>query len=143
MICNNCKQSYDDNLSTCPYCGAAKAAATDTIPQQQQPQQYQPPQYQQVPPHGYQTDSPAKGPATGSLVCGIIAIVMGFLVPIVGIILGIVAITMGNKARRMLPGNQSGMATAGFICGIIGIVIAVIFWIVNAVLLASFMSYLY
>lgn len=133
MICNNCKQSYDDILNACPYCGAAKAV-TDNIPPQQ---------YGQVPPQAYQANSPAKGTATGSLVCGIIAIAIGVFVPLAGLILGIIALTLGNKAKCMLPADQRGMATAGFICGIIGIVIAVIFWIINTVVAASMLSYLY
>ena len=150
MICNNCKQSYDDSLNACPYCGAVKmptaeSAAPQQSPQPQQNQQaytaYQQQPYGQVP--QVQTAPPAKGSATTSLVCGIIAIVLGCLVPIAGIILGIIAVVTGNKAKRILPPEQRGSANAGFICGIIGIVVAVIFWIINAIIISSLTSFLY
>lgn len=60
------------------------------------------------------------GKAIGSLVCGILSLL------ICGIILGPTAIVLGNQAKAAMDqsGNQKGrgMATAGVIIGIIGVV---------------------
>ena len=131
MICGNCNQVYDENMEKCPYCGA---------PKQQPAGQQAPPQMAYAP--APIADNGAKGKATGALVCGIIGVVMGFLVPIVGIILGILGMTMGNMAKKNLPEGEKGIATAGFICGIIAVVRAVIMWILSAVIMATAFRYL-
>ena len=68
--------------------------------QQQAYTAYQQQPYGQVP--QVQTAPPAKGPATTSLVCGIIAIVLGCLVPIAGIILGIIAVSYTHLATTTM-----------------------------------------
>lgn len=118
-------------MEKCPCCGA---------PKQQPAGQQAPPQMAYAP--APIADNGAKGKATGALVCGIIGVVMGFLVPIVGIILGILGMTMGNMAKKNLPEGEKGIATAGFICGIIAVVIAVIMWILSAVIMATAFRYL-
>jgi hypothetical protein len=92
-------------------------------PQYQQPQP--PPQGQyQAPP---QYAAPGDGAATGSLVCGIIGLVLG------NIILGIIAIVQGNKALRQ--GFPGGKAKAGKILGIIDIAWSIVVIVLYVVLI--------
>ncbi len=84
----------------------------------QTPQGYQPPP-QQAPPGGGYPQENAPG-AVGSLVCGII----GVVIACTGLVLGIVALSLSKKAKQaiaMNPGRYggSGLATAGFVLGII------------------------
>ncbi|HVF78110.1 MAG TPA: DUF4190 domain-containing protein [Solirubrobacteraceae bacterium] len=64
------------------------------------------------------------GKAIGSLVCGIISLV------ILGVILGVVAVVLGAMARKEIKENPAlagdGMALAGIITGAIGAVLAVV-----------------
>ena len=95
-------------------------------PQNQSPQQY-PPQYQ--PPQG--PYDPGRGLGIGSLVCGIIGLVLtwvygiGLVPSIVGLILGVIS---GNKsAEAGLP--RGGMATAGFVLSIISLALSALVFI--------------
>ena len=91
---------------------------------------FQPPPYQPYPqPQG---PVPGKGLAIGSLVCGIISLVLaywsffaitGLIAGIVGIILGV----LGGKKMKMV-GAPAGMATAGLVMSIIGTVLSAIFF---------------
>ena len=81
--------------------------------------------------------------AVGSMVCGIISIVVCWL-PFVGLILGIIALVLSGKARRAAadePGRYAtGMATAGLVCGIIGTVLGglyLIYWVVAVVFIKA------
>ncbi len=74
--------------------------------------------------------------AVGSMVCGIISVVLCWT-PFIGLILGIIAIVLAAKARRAAAETPdtytTGMATAGLVLGIIGTVIGGIYsviWIV-------------
>ena len=74
--------------------------------------------------------------AVGSLVCGILSIVLCW-VPIAGLVLGIIAIVLASKGKKAVlasPGtyNEGGMRIAGFVCGIIGTVFSglyTIYWV--------------
>ena len=64
----------------------------------------------------------SNGFAVGSLVCGIVSLVMTFFTAayyplFVGVVLGIIAIVLAVLAKKKGP---SGMATAGLVLGIIG-----------------------
>ncbi len=79
--------------------------------------------------------------AVGSMVCGIISLVM-FWVPVVGLVLGIIAIVLSNKARRDAvenPDLPTGMATAGLVMGIIGTVIGA-FWTIYLIIAFIFIG---
>ncbi len=69
---------------------------------------------------------PGQGAATGSLVCGIIAVVLAFFGygAIVSLILGIVGLVMASKAKK--EGFSGGLRTAGFVLSIIGLVFGAI-----------------
>lgn len=71
----------------------------------------------------------SNGFAVGSLVCGIVSLVMTFFTAayyplFVGVVLGIIAIVLAVLAKKKGP---SGMATAGLVLGIIGLVFCGIF----------------
>ncbi len=93
---------------------------------------------------GERTNAPG---AIGSMVCGIISIVV-WLLPVGGLVLGIIAIVLSGKARRAIRDEPKryeggGMATAGFVCGIIGTVLGtlyVLYWIVAIVAISGEMN---
>ena len=68
-----------------------------------------------------------KNLAIGSLVCGIVGVVLcwaGYF-SFVALVLGIVAIALSVKAGKMAAGGQRcGMAVAGLVLGIIGVVLS-------------------
>jgi len=72
---------------------------------------------------------PGDGKATGSLICGIIALFCAAPVGIAGIILAIMA--------RSEAGNFDSKATTGLILSIVAIVFSIIFWTVAISLLIS------
>lgn len=67
-------------------------------------------------------NEPGKGAATGSLVCGIIAIVCWWFgwSSLVSIILGIVGLILAGNAKKQ--GFVGGMQTGGFVCSLIGLI---------------------
>lgn len=69
---------------------------------------------------------------TGSLVLGIIALVLSFIpgVDLFGVILGVVGIILGALARKN-PDTKS-IATAGLVCSIIAVVLGLIGYIACA-----------
>ena len=69
---------------------------------------------------------PGQGAATGSLVCGIIAVVCWFLgyTTIISLILWIIGLVMASKAKR--EGYTGGTRTAGFVLSLIGVIVGAI-----------------
>lgn len=63
-------------------------------------------------------EPPGKGKATGSMVCGICSLVLGF--PLVGLILGIIGLILSSQAKG--EGYYGGMRTAGFVLSLIGLI---------------------
>ncbi len=66
---------------------------------------------------------PGKNLATGSLVCGIISVVLSFTGvtvygPLIGLILGIVSIVLSVNSKKQ--GFNEGIRKAGMVFGIIG-----------------------
>ena len=74
-----------------------------------------------------------------SLVCGILAILMGCCTAYIGIIPGIAGIICAVFANKQ---GKTGMAKAGMICSIIGIVIAVLITIASFAFGAYLATYL-
>lgn len=132
MICKKCNQQYDDAARVCPHCGMQKETGASYYSTQQ-------PNMQQTT-YDKPADPNAKTMAIISLVCGIVGIVLAWLVPIVGIILGVIAMAISNIAKKSLQGDQKKMAVWGRYCGIGAIVVSVISWIVSAVLIAAVVS---
>ena len=73
---------------------------------------------------------PGNGPATGSMVVGIISLVMVFFpfANILSVILGIIGIALAMQARNR--GYIGGKATAGLVMSIIGLVLGGLFFAV-------------
>ena len=71
---------------------------------------------------------PGKGAAIGSLVCGIVAVVLWFFsyATIVSLILGIVGLVLAANSKK--AGFDGGLRTAGFVLSLLGVIFgAVIF----------------
>lgn len=68
----------------------------------------------------YNQNIPGKGAATGSLVCGIVSIVLWFFgfTSIFSLIVGIVGLVLANSSKK--AGFMGGIRTAGFVCSLIG-----------------------
>ena len=81
---------------------------------------------------------PGKGKAIGSLVCGIISLVIFWAGwgALIGIILAVVAIVLGVSARKQMPPGTAGMATGGLVCGVIGLILCLIGFVVCVALLS-------
>ncbi|MEA5003889.1 MAG: DUF4190 domain-containing protein [Christensenella sp.] len=135
MICKKCNQQYDDAARACPHCGMQKETGASYYSTQQ-------PNMQQTT-YDKPADPNAKTMAIISLVCGIVGIVLAWLVPLVGIILGVIAMAISNIAKKSLQGDLQKMAVWGRYCGIGAIVVSVISWIVSAVLIATMVSALW
>lgn len=75
--------------------------------------------------------------AVGSLVLGIISIVLSFFggINLFGGILGIVGIVLGVLGRK--DPAKKGIATGGMVCSIIGTVLSLIFYIACAAVIGS------
>ena len=66
------------------------------------------------------------GLATGSMVCGILSIVLCCCYGIVGLILGIISIVLALKFKKDNNGILNGQALAVIICAIIGSILSLI-----------------
>ncbi|MBO5303838.1 MAG: DUF4190 domain-containing protein [Lachnospiraceae bacterium] len=75
-----------------------------------------------------------KGMAIGSMICGIVAIVLS-CVWYVSLICGIVAIVLGVMYNK--KNGKCGMTTAGIVCGVIGMILAVVLILLAALGLAA------
>ena len=69
-----------------------------------------------------------KGKAVGSLVCGIIAIVLSFsgftAIPVLSLILGMTGLVLASLSKK--DGYNGGMRRAGFILSLIGLIFGAI-----------------
>jgi len=122
MFCSKCGKELEQDAKFCPACGT-------NLDQEAQANESQIHQHEAGP----SGETSPKG-ATAALVCGIIGIVMSFIIPLVGLILSLVAISQGIKANKV---SKTGIATAGYIMGIAGIILSIIMWVLSAVMLAS------
>src|SRR4051794_41538657 len=76
--------------------------------------------------YGAPTPSQSTGLAVGSLICGIVSIVL-FCMWFISIPAGLVAIALAYVARGKIARGEAGgagLAKAGLICGIVGVVLA-------------------
>lgn len=76
-----------------------------------------------------QQNVPGKGAAIGSLVCGIISIILSFfsVSSIVGLILGIVGLILASSSKK--AGYTEGLRTGGFVVSLIGVILSAIFFV--------------
>ncbi len=73
--------------------------------------------------------TPGKGAAVGSLVCGIISVVVAWFGygAIAGIVLGIIGIILAASAKK--AGFTGGMRTAGFVLSLIGLILSAVVFV--------------
>lgn len=107
MFCYRCGADIPDGARFCPKCGAEMKPGNSYS---QQRNYYQ------------GTKDDGHGYATGSLVCGIIGVVLWFFgyTSVVSIILGIVGIVLSGKSRD--AGDDEGTRTAGAVLSVISLV---------------------
>lgn len=102
---------------------------------QQQPQYGGPPQYGAPPGYGGYQRAPSNGLGTGALVCGIIGLVLSFV--IIGGLVGAVAVILGvmglGKVKRQEATNR-GAAIAGIVTGGLAVLVAGLILVVAVVL---------
>ena len=128
MYCTDCGALIDPGDRFCETCGATvevpmghnKAQPNQAMPPMHQYQQHNQGQWQPYvypqPQYYYKLPQPGHSSAVGSLICGILAMV----IPAFGIILSVIAIVQSKKAR--VAGYMGVMPTVGLVLGIIGLI---------------------
>ncbi len=119
--CRKCGNELQDGVRFCPKCGASTE-------ENQAEGQNTSPHNASVKP-AYQDRKPAKdghGQALGSLLCGIIGLVLCFFgySCIVSVILGIVGIVLSGNARK--NGNEEAIRTAGFVLSLLALILGAV-----------------
>ena len=84
---------------------------------------------------------PGKNAAVGSLVCGIISVVLSFTGvtvygPLVGLVLGIVALILAANSKK--AGFEGGMRKGGLVLGILGTIFNGIIFVACALCAGAF-----
>lgn len=139
-FCTKCGSEIPDGSKFCPNCGAPadtqqapSASGASPAPAAQPAGQGT---YMQETGNPGQNSSAGHGLAIGSLVCGIVGVVMWFTGygSIISIILGIVGLVLAGNARK--AGNAEGIRTAGFVLSIIALVGGCIVFIYLMIVLA-------
>ncbi|MCC6094183.1 MAG: zinc-ribbon domain-containing protein [Eubacterium sp.] len=127
-FCKKCGNELPDGTKFCPKCGAP----VDEHPEAGTGSANQPTGTDINATH----EDGAHGQALGSLICGIVGVVMWFFgySCIVSVILGIVGIVLAENAKK--SGNLEGMRTAGFVLSVIALIVGVIVTIYLIVALA-------
>ena len=120
-FCKQCGSELENGAKFCPKCGAAvegDAVAKPASPTSSE-SRHQPEVKAKSADAGH-------GLAIGSLVCGIIGIVLWFFgyTCLISVVLGIVGLVLAGNAKK--EGNTEGIRTAGFIVSLIALIIGII-----------------
>lgn len=120
-FCKQCGSELENGVKFCPKCGAAVESGVATNPT--------PPiasESRQQPEVKVKSADTGHGLAIGSLVCGIIGIVLWFFgyTCLISVVLGIVGLVLAGNAKK--EGNTEGIRTAGFIVSLIALIIGII-----------------
>ena len=120
-FCKQCGSELENGVKFCPKCGAAVESGVATNPA--------PPiasESRQQPEVKAKSADAGHGLAIGSLVCGIIGIVLWFFgyTCLISVVLGIVGLVLAGNAKK--EGNTEGIRTAGFIVSLIALIIGII-----------------
>ena len=120
-FCKQCGSELENGAKFCPKCSAAvegdavaKPASPTSSESRQQPEVKA------------KSADAGHGLAIGSLVCGIIGIVLWFFgyTCLISVVLGIVGLVLAGNAKK--EGNTEGIRTAGFIVSLIALIIGII-----------------
>ena len=120
-FCKQCGSELENGVKFCPKCGAAVESGVATNPA--------PPiasESRQQPEVKAKSADAGHGLAIGSLVCGMIGIVLWFFgyTCLISVVLGIVGLVLAGNAKK--EGNTEGIRTAGFIVSLIALIIGII-----------------
>ena len=120
-FCKQCGSELENGVKFCPKCGAAVESGVATNPA--------PPiasESRQQPEVKMKSADAGHGLAIGSLVCGIIGIVLWIFgyTCLISVVLGIVGLVLAGNAKK--EGNTEGIRTAGFIVSLIALIIGII-----------------
>lgn len=120
-FCKQCGSELENGVKYCPKCGAAVDGNVEVKSASPTPSESR----QQAEAKVKSADA-GHGLAIGSLVCGIIGIVLWFFgyTCLISIVLGIVGLVLAGNAKK--EGNTEGIRTAGFIVSLIALIIGII-----------------
>ena len=120
-FCKQCGSELENGVKFCPKCGAAVESSVEvnTTPPTVS-------ECRQQPEVKMKSADAGHGLAIGSLVCGIIGIVLWFFgyTCLISVVLGIVGLVLAGNAKK--EGNIEGIRTAGFIVSLIALIIGII-----------------
>lgn len=120
-FCKQCGSELEKGVKFCPKCGAAVDGNVEVKSASPTPSEAR----QQVAVKVKSADA-GHGLAIGSLVCGIIGVVLWFFgyTCLISVVLGIVGLVLAGNAKK--EGNTEEIRTAGFIVSLIALIIGII-----------------
>lgn len=139
-FCSHCGAEIPEDSRFCPKCGASVEKQNE-IKNAEDTRDTTAQTPERTDDHNLETSPPSAsgeghGAAIGSMVCGIIGVVLCFFgySSIISIILGIIGLVMAGNSKK--AGNREGVRTAGFVLSILAIVGGSIVFIYLTFLLA-------
>lgn len=120
-FCKQCGSELEKGVKFCPKCGVAVEGNAEVKPVSSTSSGSR-----QQPVVKVKSADAGHGLAIGSLVCGIIGIVLWFFgyTCLISVVLGIVGLVLAGNAKK--EGNTEGIRTAGFIVSLIALIIGII-----------------
>lgn len=120
-FCKQCGNELENGAKFCPKCGAAVETSTEVQSTVSVTPEVKHPTNEKI-----KSEEAGHGLAIGSLVCGIIGVVMWFFgyTCIVSVVLGIVGLVLAGNAKK--EGNAEGIRTAGFVISLIALIVGII-----------------
>src|SRR3954466_14885934 len=75
----------------------------------------------------------------GGFVCGLVGLVLSWLIPLVGVVLGLLGVVLGGVgvSRSRASGAGRGLSIAGVVLGVLALVVSIVFWVAYANLLSK------
>lgn len=139
MFCPNCGAQNADNAPFCANCGSRFEQQAPAAPVYNPAPGYAPAAPGYVP---AAVTNPGKGLGIGSMVLGILSLVLWcfYYISIPGSLVGIILGAVGMKKSKD-AGMNNGMAVAGLVCSIIALAIWVLCFIYVAMVGATIDSY--
>ena len=127
--CPRCSTAVQDGVSFCPSCGSNVASMPSLSPPQASP----------LGPGPYGTAPQTSGKAIGSLICGIVSlIILPFFASIPAVILGHISLSEIRKSMGRLQGK--GMAIAGLVMGYVSVAFIPFILIIAAIAIPNLLK---